>query len=83
MSRQKLINAILKSYLWSVLLNNKPIGGNRQKNFARLVKWRKNSSDRACLNVLRAVNVRWEKLGLNIRKNNKIAGDPRIKAGGR
>lgn len=72
-SGQELINAISKVYFRLVLSSNKRRGGNGWKNSAKLIKQRKDSSNKACLNVLRAVNAWGERVGPSIWKGDKIA----------
>lgn len=77
-----MINAVLKVCLWLVLLGNKPKGRNKQRNFTKLIKQQcKNSSNKACLNVLRVVDARWGGAESSTERSNKTIRDPGTKAG--
>lgn len=66
----------------SVLSENKPRGGNEQRDSIELVEWRpKNLSNKTRLNILRAKNARCRGARPNIERNNKIAGDLENKVG--
>ena len=73
MNEQEFINAILKGCLHLLFLGNKPRVENEQKSFIGLVeRQRKYLSDKTYLNVLRAKNIRWVKVWLSIKQDNKV-----------
>lgn len=73
MNEQEFINAISKSCLDLLFLGNKPRVGNEQKSFVGLVEQqRKHLSDKACLNILRAKNIRWIRVWLSTKQDNKV-----------
>lgn len=76
-----MINAISKVRLWLVLLENKLKDGTKQRGSTKLVERRKNTFDKACSNVLRAVNARFKGIEPNIGSGNKTARDLGTKAG--
>ena len=80
-SGRELINAVSKIRLRSVLSGNEPRGGTRWRGSAGLVERRQGSSDKACLNVLRAVDARWGGVGPSTGKSNKTATDLRTGTG--
>lgn len=72
MSGQKFMHVISKSRLHLIFLDNKPKVGNEQKSSIELVKWQcKSSFKKACLNVLRAEDIRWVGGELSTRQNDK------------
>lgn len=75
------MNTISKVCLQLILLDNKLKGGNGWKSFIGLVKRRKDLSDKAYLNILKAINRRWERVEPSIKRGNKTARDLGIGAG--
>ena len=76
------MNAVSKVSLRLLLSGNKPRSRNKQRDFIWLIERRhKNWSDKAFLNILRAVNARWGGAGPRTGKGNKTAKDPRFGAG--
>lgn len=76
------MNIILKVCLRSVLLSNKPKSRNKQRNSTRLFEWRRKSFfDNAHLNILRAINAKWEGARSSTRIDNKTAQDSGTRAG--
>ncbi len=68
------MNAVSKGHLQSLFSSNGPRVGNRQKSSARLGlvnRQPKSSSDKTCLKVLRAEDVRHVRAGLSTERDNK------------
>lgn len=74
-SKREFINAVLKSHFQLLFSDNGPRVGNKWRGSVGLELvnwWPKNSFNKACLNILRAENIRCIGVRLSKKQDNKV-----------